>query len=353
MNSLSKQIFCNIFTGFCMVSTSVLPAFADGSGKSNSNQSKSIVFKILEANSKPERREEKVTAHKTTVNVQHTGVPAVDTIKKLCPKATFVHNITTTKTNSPGSTKDDPTSKPDPIARITHRADVSKSETPFFKILPTSYPKGLPEVPKDKTNFVNSFLQACSTSQRLRAQTATLIGKIYVDKVFSYIDGLCDEPDFYQDFANVFAEKVSPKDLSKYPMVNNLSLSQRVPWMQKIEYESCILSWDRRRHWRSIDELKQNKVTFVGKISNKVNGKTQDLKLKSILCYEKTGSDISYYVVRQYDGIWFKFKKEAIEPYIDLRGRTEDQILEELNKKYGTKILMAFYDYDPECKIGV
>ena len=80
---------------------------------------------------------------------------------------------------------------------------------------------------------------------------------------------------------------------------------------------------------------------------------SKDFKLKCIICYESTGKQGHYYVVKERQKNWFEISHNEIKLAVECERRNEETIITELNEKYDKKILMAFYDYDPEYKIGV
>lgn len=117
-------------------------------------------------------------------------------------------------------------------------------------------------------------------------------------------------------------------------------------------------------HWNRLDALgsayNHDPVCVYSRTKRNITTKktegnylSKDFKLKCIICYSGTGSSGHYYVVREHLGNWFEISGQEVKLAVECKRKDAAAIITELNNKYETKILMAFYDYDPDYRIGI
>ena len=117
-------------------------------------------------------------------------------------------------------------------------------------------------------------------------------------------------------------------------------------------------------YWNRLDALgsayNHDPVCVYSRIKRNITTKktkgnylSKDFKLKCIICYSGTGSSGHYYVVREHLGNWFEISDGRVTLAVECATKSEDEIITELWEKYSKNALMAFYDYDPDYKIGV
>ncbi len=110
-------------------------------------------------------------------------------------------------------------------------------------------------------------------------------------------------------------------------------------------------------NWTRVNEIEKDyndqPVPFTSRITaprpnnySTGNYLSNDFKLKCIICYDNDRHH--YYVVKEHRKNWFEISDNEVKLAVECKRKNEETIITELNEKYDKKILMAFYDYDPE-----
>jgi len=257
-------------------------------------------------------------------------------------------------------------------------------------------PKGLQNF--GTTCYFNSMIQALSTSKFFREQLVSGEGDMgeirgTLRLLFEWMNREIDkeyESDLETHVQNEYKEMVRtceptfgrtrPPDLvlEQLERVHNVP-SAWLPRVRSLDHNGEILfqptadevagapeqpgtysylyNWSRLGDYNG--EYNESPIKFAAKIEDYTPEKiasekgmlSKDFKLKCIICYDNDRHH--YYVVKEHRKNWFEISDNEVKLAVECERKNEETIITELNEKYDKKILMAFYDYDPEYKIGV